>query len=332
MVAWSQKTRASAGNSKKKMASSRRCSPTACSRSEYWRRSTQKEVSPSQKRRAVQGVVAAGLCSQRRACRYLGLHRSSYRYLQKGPSDWLLRLHQQIEHLSHRYPRWGYRKLTRLLRREGWQAGRKLVQRIRRDGGLRVRRWMKRPRRQGKSTGTIPTRAKHVNHVWSWDFVSDRTDNGGKRRILSVLDEYSRECLALHVARQLTAADLIEVMEQLVAQRGAPSHLRSDNGSEFVARTLQGWLAQRHIKTLYIEPASPWQNGHVESFHGWLRDECLGRELMLSVTEARVIIEDYRRHYNEERPHGGLGYRTPTQAFHEAQACNTKVANCAPAA
>ena len=282
-------------------------------------------VSPLQKRRAVQGVVKAGLCSQRRACRYLGVHRSSHRRPPKPPSEWLLRLHQQIEQLSSKCPRLGYRKLNRLLRREGWQVGRKLIQRIRREHGLQVKRWMQRPRRRGRSTGTIPTKAQSINHVWSWDFISDRTDNGGKLRILSVIDEYSRECLALHVARKLTADDLIEVMERLVAQRGAPGHIRSDNGSEFVARTLQSWLAKRHIRTLYIEPGSPWQNGHVESFHGSLRDECLDRELMLSVAEARVIIEDYRRHYNEERPHGGIGYRTPTQAFMEAHTLDAKV-------
>ena len=158
-------------------------------------------------------------------------------------------------------------------------------------------------------------KAERINHVWSWDFISDRTDNGGKLRILAVIDEYSRECLALHVARKLTAADLIEVMEKLVTQRGVAAHI----GSEFVARTLQGWLADRQVKTLYIEPASPRQNGHVESFHGSLRDECLNRELMLSVAEARVIIEDYRRYYNEVRPHGSIGYRTPAQACREAQ-------------
>ena len=156
--------------------------------------------------------------------------------------------------------------------------------------------------------------------MWSWDFLSDRTDNGGKLRILSVTDEYSRECLALHVARKLTATDLVEVMETLVAQRGTPAHIRRDNGREFVARTLQGWLAVRQVKTLYIEPASPWQNGHVESFHGSLRDECLDRELMLRVAEARVVIEDYRWYDNEGRPHGGIGDRTPAQACREAQA------------
>ena len=121
-------------------------------------------------------------------------------------------------------------------------------------------------------------------------------------------------------------------MERLVTQRGVPAHIRSDNGSEFVARTLQAWLADRQVKTLYIEPGSPWQNGHVESFHGSLRDECLDRELMLSVAEARVVIEDYRLYYNEVRPHGGLGYRTPTQAFTEAQTLDAKVANTVSAA
>ena len=275
-------------------------------------------VSPLHKRRAVQEVVAVGLCSQRRACRYLGLHRSSGRYRNKGPSDWLLRLHHHLEVLSRKYPRLGYRKLTRLLRTEGWQVGKKLVQRLRRDSGLRVKRWRPRRRRRGRSTGIIPTRAERLNQVWSWDFVADRTDNGGRLRILCLIDEHSRECLALPVARKLTAHDLIEVMERLVAERGAPEHIRSDNGSEFIARILRDWLAQRQVKTLYIEPGSPWQNGHVESFNGSLRDECLDRELMLSVAEARVLIEDYRRHYNEERPHGGIGYRTPAQARLEA--------------
>ena len=264
--------------------------------------------------------MEAGLCSERRAHRYLGLWRSSGRYQQKEPSDWLLRLHQEIEAVWRKHPRLGYRKLSRILRNEGWNAGRKLVQRIRRECGLRVKRWMRRPRRRGQSTGTIPTRAERPNHVWSWDFVADRTDNGGKLRILSVLDEYTRECIALHTARKLRAEDLIEVMERLVVERGVPAHIRSDNGSEFIARILQDWLKRRGVKTLYIEPGSPWQNGHVESFNGSLRDECLDREVMLSLAEARVVIKDYRRHYNEERPHGGIGYRTPAQARIEAQA------------
>jgi hypothetical protein len=150
-----------------------------------------------------------------------------------------------------------HRQVTRLLMAEGWQAGKKLVQRIRRECGLRVKRWLPRPRRRGRSTGTIPTRAERLNQVWSWDFVADRTDNGGRLRILCLLDEYSRECLALHVARKLTAVDLIAVMERLVAEHGAPEHICSDNGSEFIARILQQWLAGRNVKTLYIDPGSP---------------------------------------------------------------------------
>ena len=277
-------------------------------------------VSPAQKRRAVQGVIKAGLCSERRACGYLGLGRSSGRYRHKKPDGWLLQLTESVERLSRKHPRLGYRKLTRLLRRDGWKAGKKLVQRIRRECGLRVMKWRAKRRRRGRSTGVIPTRAQRPDHVWSWDFVADRTDNGGKLRILSVIDEYTRECIALRAARKLTSGDLIEVMEELLEQRGSPAHLRSDNGPEFIARSLQGWLKEREVKTLYIEPGSPWQNGHVESFNGSLRDECLDRELMLSVAEARVLIEDCRRHYNEERPHGGIGYRTPAEARTEAEA------------
>jgi len=287
-------------------------------------------VSPLHKRRAVAQVVTAGLCSQRRACRYLGLHRSSGRYQNKGPTQWLLRLGERLEALSRKHPRLGYRKLTRLLRAEGWKVGKKLVQRLRRECGLRVKRWLPRRRRRGQSTGTIPTRAERLNHVWSWDFVADRTDNGGRLRILSLIDEHSRECLALHVARKLTGHDLVEVMERLVAERGAPEHIRSDNGSEFIARILRDWLARRGVKTLYIEPGSPWQNGHIESFNGSLRDECLDRELMLSVAEARVLAEDYRRHYNEERPHGGIGYRTPAQARQEALASSRPLGSFRP--
>jgi len=236
------------------------------------------------------------------------------------PSDWLVKLTDAIEHISRKHPRLGYRKLTRLLRTEGWKVGKKLVQRIRRECGLRVKRWMKRRRRRGASTGQIPTRAQRPNHVWSWDFVADRTDNGGKLRILTLIDEYTRECIALHVARKLTSHDLVEVMERLLVERGVPEHMRSDNGSEFIARILRSWLQEHQVKTLYIEPGSPWQNGHVESFNGSLRDECLDRELMLSLAEARVLIEDYRVHYNDERPHGGIGYRTPAQARMEAEA------------
>jgi transposase InsO family protein len=277
-------------------------------------------VSPSVKRQAVKLVVSQGLCSERRALRYLGLARSSGRYVGKPPGEWLNRLREAIRNLSKQRQRLGYRKVSRILRKAGWKVGRKLVQRLRRELGLRVKRWQPKQRRWGRSTGIIPTKAGGLNQVWSWDFVADRTDNGGKLRILSVIDEYSRECLALQVDRRLTAQDLIEVLERLIIRYGTPAHIRSDNGPEFIALKLQQWLKVRNIKTLYIEPGSPWQNGHVESFNGSLRDECLNRELILSVAEARVLAEDYRRHYNTERPHGGIGYQTPAEFARETQA------------
>jgi transposase InsO family protein len=274
-------------------------------------------VSPRSKRRAVR--LVAGLCSQRRACRYLELHRSSSRYREKGPNDWLLALQKQVEHFSKKYPRLGYRKLTRILKNDGWKVGKKLIQRIRRECGLRVRRWLKKFRRRGKSTGVIPTRAERIDHVWCWDFVADRTDNGGKLRLLSIVDEYTRECLVIHVARKITAEDLVSIMDKLIQERGVPGHIRSDNGPEFIAKILQKWLLEKKIKTLYIEPGSPWQNGHIESFNACLRDECIDREIILSLAEARVLAQDYKNHYNQQRPHGGVGYRTPAQANREAR-------------
>ena len=271
-------------------------------------------VSPAHKRRAVQAVVEAGLCSQRRAFRYLELNRSSGRYEPKPLSDWIDKLRRRMVALSRQHDCLGYRKLTRLLREEGWRVGKKLVQRLRRDCDLRLKRWVRKQRRRGRSTGVIPTRAEHVNHVLCWDFIADRTDNGGKLRVLSIIDEYTRECVAVHVARKIVAADLITIMEQVIAERGAPGFIRSDNGPEFIAKMLQSWLAHKAIKTLYIEPGSPWQNGFAESFNGSLRAECIDRELLLSVAEARVVINDFKNYYNNIRPHGGIGYRTPTQA------------------
>jgi len=271
-------------------------------------------VSAAHKRRAVRQVVEGGLCSVRSACRMLHLHRSSFRYEALRPTEWERRLHGRVEVLSFKHPRLGYKKLTRMLVGEGWRVGKKMVQRLRREMGLKVRPKRPRVRRRGRSSGPQPTRARGANHVWSWDFIHDRTDNGAKLKILSLVDEHTRECLALHAAREMNAGDVIAVLERVIAKRGAPSCIRSDNGPEFIAKELQAWLAGRQIQTLYIEPGSPWQNGFVESFHGRFRDECLDRELMLSVAEARVVIEDYRRHYNTERPHGGLGYLTPQQA------------------
>ena len=197
-----------------------------------------------------------------------------------------------------------------LLRQEGWQTSRKQVQRLRRAEGLRVPPPRKKQVRQGVSTG-LPTRATHRGHVWTWDFVADATTIGGALRMLTVLDEYTKEVHVLRPERRIGSADVIELVKAAVAQHGAPEFIRSDNGSEFIAKDLQRWLAEQNIKTIYITPASPWENGFVESFHSRFRDECLNREQLYTLSEARVVIEDFRRDYNATRPHSSLGYQSP---------------------
>ena len=267
-------------------------------------------VSPAQKKQAVAYVVDQRLCSERRACRYLGVHRSTYRYPVKSPLPQQVQLHQRIVSLSWQYPRYGYRRIRAVLEREGWSVSRKQVQRIRRKEGLKVRPKPQRIPRQGVSTG-LPTQATHRNHVWTWDFIFDRTDKGSTLKMLTMLDEYTRQCLAIRVERQIRSGQVLVTLWQAMMQYGIPEHIRSDNGTEFIAGKIQRWLRINQIKTLYIEPGSPWQNGYIESFHSRFRDECLNREWLLNLREARVVIEDWRQHYNTERPHSRLGYLSP---------------------
>jgi putative transposase len=267
-------------------------------------------VSPAQKKQAVACVVDQRLCSERRACRYLGVHRSTYRYPVKSPLPQQVQLHQRIVSLSWQYPRYGYRRIRAVLEREGWSVSRKQVQRIRRKEGLKVRPKPQRIPRQGVSTG-LPTQATHRNHVWTWDFIFDRTDKGSTLKMLTMLDEYTRQCLAIRVERQIRSGQVLATLWQAMMQYGIPEHIRSDNGTEFIAGKIQRWLRVNQIKTLYIEPGSPWQNGYIESFHSRFRDECLNREWLLNLREARVVIEDWRQHYNTERPHSRLGYLSP---------------------
>ena len=166
--------------------------------------------------------------------------------------------------------------------------------------------------RRGHSTG-LPTKATRKNQVWTWDFIADATVRGGARRMLTVLDEPTRECHVLRADRALKSGDVIKLVQAAITQHGAPEFIRSANGSEFIAKALQHWLAENKIKTIYIEPDSPWQNGFVESFHGRFRDECLKREQLWTLTEARVVIEDFRIKYNQKRPHSKLGYQTPAR-------------------
>ena len=267
-------------------------------------------VGPAQKKQAVAYVVDQRLCSERRACRYLGVHRSTYRYPVKSPLPQQVQLHQRIVSLSWQYPRYGYRRIRAVLEREGWSVSRKQVQRIRRKEGLKVHPKPQRISRQGVSTG-LPTQATHRNHVWTWDFIFDRTDKGSTLKMLTMLDEYTRQCLAIRVERQIRSGQVLATLWQAMMQYGIPEHIRSDNGTEFIAGKIQRWLRVNQIKTLYIEPGSPWQNGYIESFHSRFRDECLNREWLLNLREARVVIEDWRQHYNTERPHSRLGYLSP---------------------
>lgn len=221
-------------------------------------------------------------------------------------------LQKQIVSLSQDHPRYGYRRVTALLRRAGQEVNAKRVQRVRRKEGLQVSRRQRKLRRLGLSTAERQ-RATQANHVWSWDFVEDQTENGTRFRVLTLIDEHTRESLAVHVNWSIRAVDVITVVEAAMARYGVPTHLRSDNGPEFIAYAIQDWLREKHVKTIYITPGSPWENAYIESFHDKLRDECLNREIFGSLLEARVVIAQWRLYYNAERPHSSLGYQTPSE-------------------
>ena len=268
-------------------------------------------VSPSTKRRAVKAVVEEGVGTTAQACRALGLARSSY-YRNSMASLESRQMHGQIVQLSQDHPRYGYRRVTALLRREGHDLNAKRVQRVRRQEGLQVSRRQRKLRRLGVSTAQRQ-RAMHPNQVWSWDFVEDQTENGTRFRVLTLMDEHTRECLVTHVDWSIRAVDVITVVEGAMARYGVPEHLRSDNGPEFIAYAIQDWLREKSVKTIYITPGSPWENAYIESFHDKLRDECMNREIFGSLWEARVVIEQWHLYYNAERPHSSLGYRTPEE-------------------
>jgi transposase InsO family protein len=221
--------------------------------------------------------------------------------------------------LARQRPRYGYRRITALLRGEGWRVNRKRVHRLWRREGLRVPQKQRKKRRLGHSgNSSRRRRAQRVNEVWSYDFMQDQTADGKPLRLLPVVDEYTRECLTIEVQRSFTAEEVVATLQYLFELRGAPKYIRSDNGPEFIAKAVRDWLARSGVKTLYIEPGSPWENAYSESFNSRLRDECLDRELFESLPEAKVIVEDYRLDYNHRRPHSALSYETPA-AF--AAAC-----------
>ena len=249
--------------------------------------------------------------SERRACQALGQYRTTQRYLPHiGTEE--EQLTSRITELASQYGRYGYRRITALLQREFWQVNHKRVQRIWRKEGLKVpQKQPKRGRLWLNDGSCIRLRPKHKDHVWSYDFMIGRTTNNRAFRMLNIIDEYTRECLAILVGRKISSQNVIDQLFQLFIFRGIPEHIRSDNGSEFTARAIRKWLNNLGVKTLFIEPGSPWENGYIESFNGKLRDELLNREVFTTLLEAKILIEHWKREYNQVRPHSSLGYRPP---------------------
>ncbi|WP_299664830.1 IS3 family transposase [uncultured Ruegeria sp.] len=270
-----------------------------------------KLLSPARRRACINHVRNQLNVSERRACRVLGQHRSTQRRVPQGRADEDPLVADMIE-LTRQYGRYGYRRIAALLREAGWSVSDGRVERLWRREGLKVP--MKQPKkgRLWLNDGScVRLRPEYRNHVWSYDFVHCRTDDGKAFRTLNILDECSRECLAIRVERKLNSTDVIDVLTDLFILRGAPSFIRSDNGPEFVAQAVRDWIAAVGAKTAYIEPGSPWENGYCESFNGRFRDELLNGEIFYSLREAQILIEQWRRHYNTKCPHSALGYRPP---------------------
>ncbi len=255
--------------------------------------------------------------SERLACRVLGQHRSTQRKVARGrPNE--VALTADIIALASQYGRYGYRRIAALLRDAGWAVNVKRVERIWRREGLKVSQKQPKKGRLWLNDGScIRLRPEHPNHVWSYDFVESRTHDGRKFRMLNVVDEFTRECLTIRIDRKLNFTAVIDVLTDLFILRGVPGHVRSDNGPEFIAKAVRGWIDAVGAKTAFIEPGSPWENGYCESFNSKLRDELLNGEIFYSLAEARVVIEAWRVHYNIVRPHSSLGYRPPApEAIH----------------
>ena len=249
--------------------------------------------------------------SERRSCRVIGQHRSTQRKRRQEKVDEEL-LTRDIIKLAREYGRYGYRRIAVLLKNTGWQVNAKRVERIWRREGLKVP--MKQPKRGRlwfNDGSCVRLRALRPNHVWSYDFVHDRTYDGKAFRTLNILDEYTRECLAIRVDRKLNSQNVLDVLTDLFIIRGSPEYIRSDNGPEFVAKSVRNWISAVGAKTAYIEPGSPWENGYCESFNARLRDEFLNGEIFYTLKEAKILIEQWRVHYNTVRPHSSLNWNPP---------------------
>ncbi len=273
-------------------------------------------VTPTQQRAAADYLQETYGLSERCAGRLLGRARSTLRYRprQRADEDALVKA---IRRLARKYPRWGYKKIHALLLRDGWTVNRKRVRRLWIVLGLRrTRRRLKTKKSRmpgGSKNSCVNQPARGKNDVWTCDFIADRTTAGGSLKWLSLVDEYTRECLVLHVDAALTGADVRRVLARVIGRRGAPTRIRSDNGSEFICAVLTGWLPQVGTKAIPVAPASPWENGFIESFHSRMRDEFLEREEFESVSDAKGKASWWRREYNRVRPHGSLSYKTPAE-------------------
>jgi len=268
-------------------------------------------VSPRARRQAAQAACARGLRT-RRAAWLCTTARSGIGYEAKRPKR-DTRLAKALRGVAKRYPQWGYRLAGSFLRQRGWQVNLKRIHRVWRQCGFQVP--IRKPRKKVRTGAILQPIAKVKNDVWSWDFVHDATSTGEPLRCLTVKNEATRWCLAIEVGRSFTHHHVIAVLRQLMARYGRPRYLRSDNGPEFIAHNLTTFLKDQEIYPSRIAPGKPWQNGSNESFNGTFRRECLDAERFYSVTEVRVVIEAWRRHYNHDRPHSALGYHTPATAY-----------------
>jgi putative transposase len=266
-------------------------------------------VTLAAQRQAVE-LLKSRRISERRSCSLMRINRKSHRYRSHRKTD--KELEQEIQEIARKYPSYGYRRVWAKLRRRGEVINRKKVWRLWQKLGLQVPpRKPRKPRRKAKC-GVLP-KAEKVNQIWTYDFVFDQSLSGKRMKMLTLVDEYTRECLAVEVGMSMKAEKVKEVLERVCRERGKPEQIRSDNGSEFISQKVEKFLQEKGIKAIYIEAGKPWQNGKGESFNGKLREECLRREWFSSVKEAQIVIEEWRKYYNQERPHSSLEYLTPNE-------------------
>jgi putative transposase len=269
-------------------------------------------VTPERRRIAVAVLVDRFGVSERRACKVVGQHRSTQRRPRRSVPDSEQKLRARLREIAREHPRWGFKTAYAIVRREGWQVNRKRIQRLWREEGLKRPQFCRKRRRLGPTlTGRL--RACRPNQVWAIDFQFDETADGRRLKLANLVDEFTREALAIRVGRSCTADGVVEIIEALVALRGAPEHLRMDNGPEMIAWGLREWCRLSGSRATYIEPGSPWENPFVESFNGRLRDELLNVEEFADLRQAKIIVEDWRIEYNTYRPHSALGGLTPAQ-------------------